>query len=447
MTVPAGWYPDPLGEAAQRWWDGSVWTEHVNPPVAATPPAATPQPRRPPPSRRAAGPGSAVPTRPSWDLAEPVAETPSDEPDLASLDANGLRAELERLAAQVVETRELVLLQEVGLYEYSHPLEDSAKFKGALRDLVAKQKALVKAGKAVQGTDKWAINGSQKEGAKMVTDFCKLLLRAYNAEADNLVRGVKPYGKDSAIERLEKMKASISKLATMMKIGVTDDYHQLRVREIELTSDYKAMLEEEKERAREERERLKEEAAARKEFERAQAKLEKEKAHYLAAMDALKNNDDPEAVAQAEEKLKEIEDALQGVIDRAANIRAGYVYVISNIGSFGDRMVKIGMTRRLEPMDRVNELGSASVPFRFDVHCLFFSADAVGIENALHKRFEDRRVNHVNLRREHFFVKPSEVLEALQELQGDVITFTEEPEALEWHQSQNILKAKGIDPC
>jgi hypothetical protein len=123
------------------------------------------------------------------------------------------------------------------------------------------------------------------------------------------------------------------------------------------------------------------------------------------------------------------------VEERQANIRAGYVYVISNVGAFGEEVVKIGMTRRLEPMDRVRELGDASVPFRFDVHALFFSHDAVGIENELHRRLTDRRLNKVNLRREFFRTTPAEVRELLHQLAGNLLDYTDDAEAPEYRQS------------
>ena len=235
------------------------------------------------------------------------------------------------------------------------------------------------------------------------------------------------------------MRASISKLGVSMKIEITNQYHGLRLRELELTADYQSKVAEEKEREREARARLKEEEAARREYEREQARLEKEKAHYESALNAMRMNGDQAAVQQAEAKLTEIQNAIEGVHQRAANVRAGYVYVISNIGAFGDKMVKIGMTRRLDPMDRVRELGDASVPFRFDVHALFFSDDAVGVETALHQRFANRRVNFVNAHREFFSVTPLEVKAALVELRGSVLQFVEVPEALEWHQSQSML--------
>ena len=127
---------------------------------------------------------------------------------------------------------------------------------------------------------------------------------------------------------------------------------------------------------------------------------------------------------------------------RAANIRAGYVYVISNIGAFGDRMVKIGMTRRLEPMDRVRELGDASVPFGFDVHALFFSEDAVTVEADLHRRFADKRVNRVNTRREFFYASPAEVRDVLSEVAGNLLEFTEEPEAEQYRLSLQMAESE-----
>lgn len=404
MSAPPGWYDDPHGGSRKRWWDGQEWTDHL----------------------------------------EPVPETAGTHSDPEELRLRQVREEYEELKAKVVETREIMLLQEVGLYEYAHPLDSSARFKDAVKEIQDAQKVSIKQGSAVQGTDKWAINGSQKEGAKMVSDFCKLLLRAYNTEADNLVRSMKPFGRDTAIERLEKMRASVSKLGTSMKIFITDEYHALRVKELELTSDYMVKVQEEKEREKEERARLKEEAAARREFEQEQAKLEKEKAHYLSAIQVMRVNGDETAVAEAEAKLAEVEKAIDGVTERAANVRAGYVYVISNIGSFGDRVVKIGLTRRLNPLDRVNELGDASVPFKFDVHCIVFSEDAVSLETALHQRFAAKKVNHVNLRREFFYATPHEVRGALEELKGDLLHFEEESEALEWHQSQNVMRLAAV---
>ena len=200
-------------------------------------------------------------------------------------------------------------------------------------------------------------------------------------------------------------------------------------------------LAEEKEREREEKARLREERQAQQEMERERARLEKERQHYTNALDALVAKGDAEAAARLRDQLAEVDRAIEDVDHRAANIRAGYVYVISNLGAFGDRIVKVGMTRRLEPMDRIRELGDASVPFRFDVHALFFSDDAVGIESSLHQRLADRRVNRVNLRREFFYARPDEVKELLLELTGELLQYNEAAEAIEFHQSRSEIES------
>ena len=207
------------------------------------------------------------------------------------------------------------------------------------------------------------------------------MLRAYNAEADNLVRALKPYKLQSACDRLNKVVATIEKLGKTVHIRITPEYHVVRLRELTLTADYLEKVAREKELEREEKARLREERKAQEEIERERSRLEKERQHYLNALDKLAESGDTDAIERLRSELAEIDAAIEHVDYRAANIRAGYVYVISNIGAFGPDVVKIGMTRRLEPMDRVRELGDASVPFKFDVHALQFSKDAVGIES------------------------------------------------------------------
>lgn len=347
-----------------------------------------------------------------------------------------LNQEVAALRAQVVVSQDEVLLQEAGIYEYRHPLSDSVAYKAELERLRDRIKTMTrKEGGAVLAITDWTVNGSASQGRAMVRDFSKLLLRAYNAEADNLVRGLKPYKLDSAINRLTKVTSTIEKLGRTMDIRISGDYHALRVRELELTADYVEKLAQEKERERDERERLREERRAQQEMERERVRLEKERQHYENALEALITSGDGEGAGRLREQLADVERALEDVDYRAANIRAGYVYVISNIGSFGETMIKIGMTRRLEPLDRVRELGDASVPFRYDVHALFFSDDAVGIETKMHERLADRRVNRVNQRREFFYATPAEVKAHLLELAGELLQYEELAEALEYRQS------------
>jgi seryl-tRNA synthetase len=349
---------------------------------------------------------------------------------------NDLFGQLHQLRQEVVATEEEAVLQEVGVYRYRHPLSDAVAYQADLARLRDRIKTMTrKDGGAVLGSTSWHVNGSLPQGRAMVRDFSKLMLRAYNAEADNLVRGMKPYKLDSAIDRLTKVANTILKLGRTMDIHISQDYHALRVTELELTADYLELQAQQKEREREERERLREEKRVQQEMQRERDRLEKERQHHANALAALEAKGDEEAASRLREQLEEIDHRIEDVDYRAANIRAGYVYVISNLGSFGEQIVKIGLTRRLEPRDRIRELGDASVPFRFDTHALFFSKDAVGIEAELHRRLADRRVNLVNTRREFFYTTPAEVKKHLLELTGELLEYEDLPEAVEYRQS------------
>ncbi|MFG1941491.1 DUF4041 domain-containing protein [Nonomuraea sp. NPDC048826] len=358
---------------------------------------------------------------------------------------SGLRSALDEATRRlreteqrIVLTEETVLLQEVGVYEYRHPLSDVVAYKAELAKVKARIKEMARDGKAVVGSRHWQVNGSATEGRKMVRDFSKLMLRAYNAEADNCVRTMRPYKLQSAIDRLEKAVETIVRLGRTMHLHVEPEYHRTRIHELELTADHLAKQEEEKELVRARREQQREEEAARREFEREKARLRKEEAHYRSALAKMLKNGaaSAEGVAELKAKLEEVGVAVADVEAREANIRAGYVYVISNIGAFGENVVKIGMTRRLEPEDRVRELGDASVPFRFDTHALIFSEDAVGLESRLHAELGDRRLNKVNLRREFFRATPAEVRDLLQKIAGQhLLEYRDTAEALEWRQS------------
>lgn len=359
--------------------------------------------------------------------------------DAANLEAQQAENRVRELKKSIVRADETAMLQEVGIYEYRHVLADAVAYKSTLADLTDGIKTTARKGQAVVGSTNWTVNGSATHGRRMVSDFSKLMLRAYNAEADYAVRSMRPHRLQSLIERLEKSRATVARLGSTMDIRITDQYHRLRVRELELTADFLAKQDEEKERRRELREAQREEEKLQREIARERERLAKEREKYAGALARLRASGQAAEIgglAELESKLAEVDAAVAAVDAREANIRAGYVYVISNVGAFGDRVVKIGLTRRLEPMERINELGDASVPFRFDVHALIFSEDAVTLERNLHQEFESRRVNRVNLRREFFRATPAEVRDALARFDGQhLLEFHEEAEALEWRAS------------
>ncbi|WP_225423586.1 GIY-YIG nuclease family protein [Levilactobacillus suantsaii] len=140
-------------------------------------------------------------------------------------------------------------------------------------------------------------------------------------------------------------------------------------------------------------------------------------------------------IAKLQEELSKYHEQEDEVDYREQHATAGYVYIISNIGSFGKNVFKIGVTRRLEPMDRINELSSASVPFKFDVHALIFSEDAYKLEAELHNRFTNRRINKVNNRKEYFSISIEDVENELKKYKNVTVDFKERPEADEYRET------------
>ncbi|WP_375341842.1 DUF4041 domain-containing protein [Luteolibacter soli] len=417
---PRGWTPDPSWPAPPENWQLWIPTE-----VSATPP--------PLPSS-----GSSPSSAPAMSTTGAcIAESPPID-RVAFLEAENaeLRQRIEMISAGAggaVATDDDAILQEVGIYRYHHPLEAAADHQGRLNALDAEIALAVKFGHAIEKSNLFTYDNSLAKGKKMSDDLGKLMLRAYNAEAESSVRSLRAGNVVTAKDRLERSREAIAKLGKMMEMRISEVFHGLRIREIELTADFLMKKQEEREAAKEERARLKEEMKVAAELAAERERLDKERNHILNALQTLQTQGSTDRAL--EEKLAMIDDAIASNDYRAANIRAGYVYIISNRGAFGADVVKIGLTRRLEPLTRVDELGDASVPFRFDVHCLFFSEDAVTLEAELHAHFASRRLNQANLRKEFFFATPAEVREVLRSKLGNLLEFNEHAEATDYHQS------------
>lgn len=374
--------------------------------------------------------------------AQPVA-TAQSPPESATIDLGSASSELRALDAEIaqrktelVERDDQLMLQRVGVYYYRHPLDNSPQYKQALDELREQIEEAIKQGDAVIASDSFVFNNSLAQGRKMVVDYAKLVLRAFNAEADAAVRSLRAGGLENAQARLERSAGAIARLGRLMEIRVADSYLTLRKTELELTADYLMKVQQEKEEERDERARLREERLAEKELAAERERLTKEHSHYSNVYDQLIAQGRTEEAEQVRERIAAIDAAIEQNDYRAANIRAGFVYVISNVGAFGANVVKIGLTRRLEPMDRVRELGDASVPFPFDAHILYFSDDAVSLENQLHQAFADRKLNNVNLRREFFFATPAEVKAELEKNVGSLLEYVDAPVSEQFPQSR-----------
>lgn len=338
-------------------------------------------------------------------------------------------------------------MYEYGLYAPKYDFETSEEYAVQLEAIKNKEKEMIAGGKAAECHTKWEVSGSREKGMKMERDTIKLLLRAFNNECDGYIRKVSHSNIETTENHIQSSYNVITRLAKVNDITINESYLELKKQELYLAYEYACKKQEEKEAAKEERARLREEAKLLKEIEEERRKIEKEQTHYQNALEKLtsqieQNPNDPELLAKKQELEQHIADtnlALQDVDYRAANKRAGYVYVISNIGAFGEGVYKIGMTRRLDPMERVDELGDASVPFDFDVHAMIFTDDAPGLEAALHKAFEDKKVNMVNPRREFFRVSLDEIKSVVKENFDKTVEFVDYPEADQYRASMQII--------
>lgn len=362
------------------------------------------------------------------EIAERIAQQREVESDLTNA-LERVAAEKARLDSELIVARDRLSLEEFGLFDYEHPAEASASLATELEALRSRIRQVNKIGEAITATSNFTFNNSVAKGQTFVKQMSRIMLRAYNAEAENAAKTVKAGNLASAQKRLSSAREQIAKQGTMINLSVTDSYHRLRLKELELAARHLQAVAAEKELDRERRAELREQKALEAEIKREKERLEKERSHYLNSIQRLRDAGDEAAADALRTELERIDAEIAAADYRAANIRAGYVYVISNIGAFGEGVVKIGMTRRLEPMERVRELGDASVPFTFDVHALFFSDDAIGVEAMLHREFSAQRLNKVNLRKEFFRVEPQEVLDALQQHNVAVLEFTTHAEA------------------
>lgn len=353
--------------------------------------------------------------------------------------------QIDTLQKSIIVLKDEDLLQSFGFYEPKYNLMDSEKYKVRLSEIRDKQKIMVKNKTAVNYYDEWTLNDSKVEGRKMNNDNIKLIIRSFNNECDASIIKIKFNNIDSIEKKIKKAFEVLNKLGKRMEISITHDYLNLKIEELYLAYEYEIKKQEEKEEQRRIKEQIREEQKVLKEIESMKQKIEKEEKHFRQAIDELSlkcENASEEDKLKYKEKMKELQTQLEAlekdkedVYNREQNTRAGYVYVISNIGSFGENVYKIGMTRRLEPTDRVKELSGTSVPFAFDIHAMIFSEDAPKLESKLHEVFRDKEVNKVNHRKEFFKVSLEEIEKVVKEEFDKPVEFIKLAQAEEYRQS------------
>jgi hypothetical protein len=342
-------------------------------------------------------------------------------------------------------------LMSVGFFEEPEYLfETSERFKEEIKTIRGQQKAMIKEGNAISIPESIALTSNSAYAKKVLSGQSQLMLKAFNVECDNLMALVKPSNYANILERIDKVASDIEKSAASLQCGFVKEYVELKFKECEIQYQFKLKDEREKEEQAAIKEQMREEQKAIREFERALEKAQREEKMYKDALDearkelAISGDKDTEKlnarIALLERQLLEAEENEKRAMSMAEQTRRGHVYIISNVGSFGDNVYKIGLTRRLEPIDRVKELGDASVPFSFDVHAMIYSEDAPALETQLHKEFTKFRVNQVNYRKEFFNVTLLDIKDKASEILGGDVDFKMTALAEEYYES---LKLRG----
>ena len=343
-------------------------------------------------------------------------------------------------------------ISEYGLYQPQYSFDISEQYRIELENIYQQQKLLIGTNQAVKCNTEWEVGGSKAEGKKMTNRYSKLMLYAFNGECDAIISKVKWNNVARAELKIIQTFNNVNKLGTSHNISITDDFLQLKKKELALSYEYEQKKYEEKEEQRRIREQMREEEKAQKEYEKAQRDAEDEERRYQKALDKAKQelntlSANPQELELLNERIKLLESNLaeahaskERAISLAQQTKVGHIYVISNIGSFGEDVYKIGMTRRLDPQDRVKELGDASVPFHFDVHAIIYSDNAPQMEYDLHQKFKDRRLNRINQRKEFFRVTLDEIEEFVKIHGNAEIEFTKLAEAREFRETLTFLE-------
>lgn len=357
------------------------------------------------------------------------------------------------LQEQILIWEETVLLESFALYEPRFKLTTSQEYKARLDSVRDRQKVMVKNAQTATGNMQWTVNNSQAQGRKLVNDMIKLVIRSFNNEADACVANVKFDNVELGEKRILKSFEACNRLGKIMSVEISGIYLDLKLDELYLAHEFQIKKQEEKEEAKRAREELREQQKLEQEIRSAREKIAKERKHFTAAMRDLQarleqaQSDEERSallvkLAEIEASRSELESEEKLIDYREQNAKAGYVYVISNLGAFGEGVYKIGMTRRLEPMDRVDELGDASVPFWFDVHAMVFSNNAPALEAKLHDHFASGRLNKVNGRKEFFRADIAEIERIIRENYDAVVEVTHEAAAEQYRESLRMALPK-----
>ena len=316
---------------------------------------------------------------------------------------------------------------DVSTYTPLYDTRNVSVLEGELEKVKVKAKALVSAKRACVSrlSSDVAINGRKAAAKTFVNREKRLRIRCLDNEVKAAIATVEWNNISRLIERIENKFQEVNDESKLVKIFLEKDYLDLKVLELRLNYEIKQLKSDLKEEEREERQRIREEQRdkdrVKKELvkaERDRARMEQLVAQELAKL-SVATDAQKEKLALYQKELEILRGREARAVSLAQKTRAGYVYIISNTPSFGEGICKIGMTRRLDPNDRVKELGDASVPELFTVHAFIYTENAPTLEKYFHEHFKGRRVNLVNRRKEFFRLAPEDALKALEDYEGD----------------------------
>jgi hypothetical protein len=346
----------------------------------------------------------------------------------------------DRLLKEVAVFDDKLAFAEMGVYEPHFDFTDSEEYKAKIVSTREAQKVMVSAKTAVICTTNWTVDGSAAKGETMTGRSIRLTLRAFNSECDAAIANARWNNVNAMEKRILNAHTQIDKHNASNSIFITKKYLNLKLQELYLTHEYREKVKAERDERTEAARMQREEQKLVRDMERA----EEEEGRYQRLLDKAKAEAQSVAgpkldafqaqIEMLEKDLAEAHAKFERAQAMAERTRSGYVYIISNVGSFGDDVVKIGLTRRLDPTDRVRELGDASVPFLFDTHAIIYSDDAPTLERALHAEFEPLRINAQNYRKEFFRAKLEDVEDAVKRLAPDA-AFFKDVEAQEYRET------------
>lgn len=353
------------------------------------------------------------------------------------------------LQSELAELNQEKLFQDFALYEPVYKFSTSSLYKDRLKEIRDQQKQMLLKRTAFVCSVNWKVNGSSRLGEKMVRESAQQMLLAFNIECENAISHTTFNNWESMKKRIMRAFRRLNQLNNVNRIQISTEYLDLKLQEFCLAYEYALKKQEEKEFAKQERALARERARVEEELRQEMQRIEKEQQHYKNALRKLEDQFSEtvdiekkkvlsEKIYNVNEIIQKLDVSLADVEYRQANEKAGYVYIISNIGAFGPDVFKIGMTRRLNPQERIDELGGASVPFRFDVHAFIFSDDAPKLEAALHKAFSDKRVNAMNNRKEFFRVSLKEIEQVVKENHDKTVDFCYEFSAQQYRETMQL---------